>query len=236
MPIRLFRATVAGGRGGGAPTGAPGGRERARDPVLGSEHAEDRRSGTDSHLLLAACTSTVVGSASPAEAPAPPPAPAPPAGPAEAGPAVAPPPLTPGTQVEAIRMAAATSLVTTASPDRTEYCNPSGPFVDAATLEDVAFAPGTAVAALREHGFVAAWAECGRDSADRATPAITMEVSDPQSASNAAVALVAPFLLQRRYVGFGSFLAGIDVAGVPALDDTSVIDPLLVAQRDLIDG
>lgn len=139
--------------------------------------------------LLAACTSTVVGSASPAEAPAPPPAPAPTADPAEAGPAVAPPPLTPGTQVEAIRMAAATSLVTTASLDRTEYCNPSGPFVDAATLEDVAFAPGTAVAALREHGFVAAWAECGRDAADRATLAITMEVSDPQSASNAAVAL-----------------------------------------------
>jgi hypothetical protein len=102
---------------------------------------------------------------------------------------VAPPPLTPGTQVEAIRMAAATSLVTTASADRTEYCAPSGPFVDAVALEDVAFAPGTAVAALREHGFVAAWAECGLDSAGSATLAVTMEVSDPQSASDAAVAL-----------------------------------------------
>lgn len=139
--------------------------------------------------LLAACTSTVVGTASPAEAPAPTPAPPPTAEPDGAGPAVAPPPLGPGTQVEAIRMAAATSLVTTASPDRTEYCVPSGPFLDAATLERVAFAPGTAVDALREHGFVAAWAECGRDTADRATLAITMELSDPQSASDAAVAL-----------------------------------------------
>jgi hypothetical protein len=383
--------------------------------------------------LLAACTSTVTGTASPAEAPAPTP-PAATAEPAEAGPPVAPPPLTPGTQVEAIRMAAATSLVTAASPDRTEYCDPSGPYVDAAALEERAFAPGTAVDALRQHGFVAAWAECGLDAAGSATVAITMEVADPQSAQDAAVALAdasrapgdealalpasgaiavvsttgatetaqawtasgrlvgyafhtaapgaavpqvdalmtdqlalmaaftptpqdrvpalpedpdglrdlavavpgqpddltgpygldsytriaidpalerplladngfagfytrqttdgplsyavalyrfpssaqtntvytefarlesetyggtpirtpsipdapcfgfdagspeQPFLLQRCYVGFGSFLASIDVAGVPALDDTSVIDPLLVAQRDLIDG
>lgn len=105
-------------------------------------------------LLLAACTSTVVGTASPAQAPGPPPTPAvtPTGTPPAAGPAVAPPPLTPGPQVEAIRMAAATSLVTVASPDRTEYCDPSGPFVEAAALEERAFAPGAALPALREHG------------------------------------------------------------------------------------
>ncbi|MCX6463504.1 MAG: hypothetical protein NTW05_07915 [Pseudonocardiales bacterium] len=138
-------------------------------------------------LVLAACTSTVTGTGSPAEPPGPP---AGATATAEPGPQVVPPPpVGPGTQVEAIRMAGATSLVTAASPDRTASCFPSGPFVDAATLEAQAFAPGTALPTLEAYGFVAAWAECGQDDAGRATLAITMEVSDPGSASAAVIAL-----------------------------------------------
>ncbi len=138
-------------------------------------------------LIVVGCTSTVAGTASPAEPAGPPPtsATAAPGGPR----IVAPPPPSPGTQVEAIRMAAATSLVTTVAPDRTESCFPSGPFVDATTLEAQAFAPGTAAAALQEYGFVAAWAECGQDAAGSATLAISMEMSDPDSAPAAVVDL-----------------------------------------------
>jgi hypothetical protein len=41
---------------------------------------------------------------------------------------------------------------------------------------------------------------------------------------------------QRCYVGYGSYLVGIDVGGVAALDDVAEMDQLLLAQRDLIDG
>lgn len=137
-------------------------------------------------LLLAACTTTVTGTAAPAEAPAPPPT-------TQAAPpdpdVVPPPPIGPGTQVEAIRMAAATSLVTTVAPERTESCFPSGPFLDAASLEAQAFVAGSAQPTLDAAGFVAAWVECGQDPDGNATLTITMEVSDPEIARGAAVAL-----------------------------------------------
>jgi hypothetical protein len=41
---------------------------------------------------------------------------------------------------------------------------------------------------------------------------------------------------QRCYVGYGSYLASVDVGNLPAADDIAVMDRLLPAQRDLIDG
>lgn len=41
---------------------------------------------------------------------------------------------------------------------------------------------------------------------------------------------------QRCYVGYGSYLASIDVSGMTDPDDTTGMDRLLPAQRDLIDG
>jgi len=41
---------------------------------------------------------------------------------------------------------------------------------------------------------------------------------------------------QRCYVGFGSYLASLDVLGVTAIDDYSQMNTLLPQQRDLIDG
>jgi len=41
---------------------------------------------------------------------------------------------------------------------------------------------------------------------------------------------------QRCYVGYGSYLASVDVGNLPAADDVAEMDRLLPAQRDLIDG
>ena len=41
---------------------------------------------------------------------------------------------------------------------------------------------------------------------------------------------------QRCYVGYGSYLASVQVAGLARPDDTAAMDRLLPAQRDLIDG
>lgn len=41
---------------------------------------------------------------------------------------------------------------------------------------------------------------------------------------------------QRCYVGYGSYLASVDVTGLDAIDDTAQMDDLLPRQRDLIDG
>lgn len=45
-----------------------------------------------------------------------------------------------------------------------------------------------------------------------------------------------PVHYQRCYVGYGRYLARVEVIGADDPDDTLVMDPLLVAQRDLIDG
>lgn len=41
---------------------------------------------------------------------------------------------------------------------------------------------------------------------------------------------------QRCYVGYGSYLASVDVGGLAAADDYALMNQLLPAQRDLIDG
>jgi hypothetical protein len=41
---------------------------------------------------------------------------------------------------------------------------------------------------------------------------------------------------QRCYVGYGSYLASVDVGGLSAADDVAAMNQLLPAQRDLIDG
>ncbi|MGY1811827.1 DUF7373 family lipoprotein [Blastococcus sp. SYSU D00820] len=41
---------------------------------------------------------------------------------------------------------------------------------------------------------------------------------------------------QRCYVGYGSYLASVDVLGLSAPEDVAAMDALLPAQRDLIDG
>jgi hypothetical protein len=41
---------------------------------------------------------------------------------------------------------------------------------------------------------------------------------------------------QRCYVGYGSYLASVDVGGLTSADDVATMNELLPAQRDLIDG
>jgi hypothetical protein len=41
---------------------------------------------------------------------------------------------------------------------------------------------------------------------------------------------------QRCYVGYGSYLASIDIQGLTAADDYAQMNALLPQQRDLIDG
>lgn len=45
-----------------------------------------------------------------------------------------------------------------------------------------------------------------------------------------------PYFYQRCYVGFGSYLVSVDVAGLSTAEDTSIMNGLLPQQRDLIDG
>ncbi|WP_214406074.1 DUF7373 family lipoprotein [Pseudonocardia lacus] len=45
-----------------------------------------------------------------------------------------------------------------------------------------------------------------------------------------------PSFYQRCYVGFGGYLASVDVGGLDAADDTAKMDELLPEQRDLIRG
>ena len=138
--------------------------------------------------LLGACTSAVPGTARPAQPAGPPPTSAQPRG---AGVDVIPAPeLGVGTQVEAIRMAAATSLVGVLFPDRTEDCFPSGPFIDARDIEAQYFLEGTAQPILDVYGFVAGWGQCQQNAAGQGTLALTMEVSDPDSAMLAVTELV----------------------------------------------
>jgi predicted small secreted protein len=140
-------------------------------------------------VLLAACTSTVPGTARPAEAAGPPPTSAAPPGRPDVD-VIPAPELGVGTQVEAIRMAAATSLVGVLFPDRTDGCIPYGPFVDARDIEALYFLAGTAQPILDTYGFVAGWGQCQQNAANQATLALTMEVSDPDSAALAVSELV----------------------------------------------
>lgn len=145
-------------------------------------------------LALAGCTSTVAGSASPASSAAPSTSTSAPqtTEPAEPDIDVTPPPARGvGLLLEAHRIAAATALVQTSFPDRTEACFPSGPSTSADGLEAVYFSAGSAAEILERWGFVTAWGQCNR-TADGAygTLTLAMELSDPESAAHAAEELV----------------------------------------------
>ncbi len=147
-------------------------------------------------VLLAGCTTTVAGTASPAttasstpsSAPsstsAPSTASAPPPGQVTPAPAVGP-----GTGAEARRIAAVTSLPMTVSPGRTDSCFPSGPFGTASGIDGIYFGDGRMGAELERWGFVAGWGTCARDTAGNGTLVLLTEVSDPASATAAADAL-----------------------------------------------
>ena len=45
-----------------------------------------------------------------------------------------------------------------------------------------------------------------------------------------------PYFYQRCYVGYGSYLVSVDVAGLTTAEDTAIMNGLLPQQRDLIDG
>lgn len=127
---------------------------------------------------LTGCTTVVTGSGRAAEQPA--------AAPSSTDTAPSPP-TGPGTQAEAIRMAAGTPLIEDELPQRADGCVPFGPFTDAAELERLAFLPGTVEPTLRRAGFVAAWSQCRQDGDGQGTLAITMTVADAAAAA-AAVA------------------------------------------------
>jgi hypothetical protein len=98
---------------------------------------------------------------------------------------VAPPVDTTGLRLEAHRLAAATALVETTFPDRTERCEDRGPYLSAADLEPYVFPPGTASDTLDRYGFVVGWAQCAQDAAGTATITLSIELSDPVATASA---------------------------------------------------
>ncbi len=143
---------------------------------------------------LAACTSTVEGTASPATTAAPSPTTSAPTttGPSEPPLEITPPPARGvGLLLEAHRIASVTALVQTSFPDRTESCFPSGPSTSPDGLEAVYFTPGTAADVLERYGFVTAWGQCNRTvDGTYGTLTLAMEMSDPEAAVRAAEELV----------------------------------------------
>jgi hypothetical protein len=144
---------------------------------------------------LAGCTSTVTGQASPASTAAPSTSTS--AAPETTEPSepdidVTPPPAPGvGLLLEAHRIASATSLVQTSFPDRTETCFPSGPATSADGLEAGYFTAGSAAPILERWGFVTAWGQCNQTvDGTYATLTLAMEMSDPESATQAAEELV----------------------------------------------
>lgn len=142
--------------------------------------------------LLAGCTSTVDGTASPAatsagptsSSSAAPTTSAPPAGQVTPAPAVGP-----GTGAEARRIAAVTSLISVTSPERTDSCFPSGPFGSGSSVDGLYFGDGRVGQELDRWGFVAGWGNCAQDTATNGTLVLVSEMSDPDSAGAAAEVL-----------------------------------------------
>lgn len=136
--------------------------------------------------LLAGCTTTVHGVATPAGPTASTSAaPTSEAGPSSSG-------AERGAALEAHRLASVTALIPETFPERAGSCpRTSGPFVEAGELEDAYFDYGTAEI-LDAHGFVAAWSECTRiTGAARATVSAVVELADASAAEQAAVELAA---------------------------------------------
>ncbi|MGY1742336.1 MULTISPECIES: DUF7373 family lipoprotein [unclassified Blastococcus] len=156
-----------------------------------------RRRSLAAGLLLAAlagCTSTVEGSAAPASTAAPSTSSSAPetTEPPEPDIDVTPPPAPGvGLLLEAHRIASVTALVQTSFPDRTETCFPSGPATSAAGLEAGYFVADSAAPILERWGFVTAWGQCNQTAdGTYATLTLAMELSDPESAAQAAEELV----------------------------------------------
>jgi hypothetical protein len=143
-------------------------------------------------VLLTACTTTVRGTASP-----PPTTEATPtsetSAPAPTTPAIEvtpPPERGPGTVLEAHRIASVTALVPENFPERTEGCFPYGPWLTPESLESLYFSAGTAAPVLERWGFVAGWGQCNQEpDAGLGTLTLVMELSDPESAEQAALEL-----------------------------------------------
>ncbi|WP_029433428.1 hypothetical protein [Blastococcus sp. URHD0036] len=146
--------------------------------------------------VLAGCTSTLDGTASPASTPEPTPEPSPStSAPQTTEPdidVIPPPARGVGLLLEAHRIASVTALVETSFPDRTEPCFPSGPATTADGIEGTYFTRGTAADVLERWGFVTAWGQCNQTAdGTYATLTLVMELSDPESAVQAAEELVA---------------------------------------------
>ncbi|SCX47064.1 hypothetical protein SAMN03159343_1930 [Klenkia marina] len=166
---------------------------RARPPRT-SAHARGVVGAVAAAVLLAGCTSTVEGTASPARtsgAPDPSSSSAPSTSAAPTGDVTPAPQIGPGTGAEARRIAAVTSLPQTVRPDRTGSCFPTGPFGSASGVDALYFGDGRVEQELDRWGFVAGWGTCGQDAANNGTLVLVAEMSDPDSAAAAAEALTA---------------------------------------------
>jgi hypothetical protein len=132
--------------------------------------------------LLTACTSTVAGTAAPADPPAT----------AAAAPGVipSPEPATEGTAVEAHRMASVATLIEPLVPNRPFSCYPYGPSDTPDEVESLYFGPDTVAAVLDRAGFVVSWTQCRAASAQDATLIVLSEVSDPATAQRILPELV----------------------------------------------
>ena len=144
-------------------------------------------------VLLTACTTTVRGTASPPPTTEPTATESTTAAPTTPAIEVTPPPERgPGTALEAHRIASVTALVPETFPERTEGCGPYGPWLSAQELEDAYFTAGLAAPILERWGFVAGWGQCNSEpDAGLATTTLVMELSDPDSAEQAALELTA---------------------------------------------
>lgn len=136
--------------------------------------------------LLTACTSTVSGTASPADAGA-----TDPPGAAAPGVIPSPEPGTEGTTVEAHRMAAVATLIAPLVPNRPFSCYPYGPSDTPEEVESTYFGPGTVAPVLARAGFVVSWTQCQAASAQDATIIVLAEVADPETAQRVLPELVA---------------------------------------------
>lgn len=142
-------------------------------------------------LLAAACSTTVQGTPSAAEAPGPPVRTIAPNTPTAPPPQIVQPPADPVARaLEAHRLAGASALISTTFPDRSDSCGPSGAFVDPIALETAYFPADTAASILQKYGFVTAWGLCGQTLDQQFnTLTLSIELSDPASATAAATEL-----------------------------------------------
>lgn len=159
-------------------------------------------------VLLTACTSTVSGSAAPADAGATP-------TPAAPGVIPSPEPGTEGTTVEAHRLAAVATLIEQLVPNRPFSCYPYGPSDTPEEVESTYFAPGTVAPVLARAGFVVSWTQCQAAGAQDGTVIVLTEVSDPETAQRVLPELVTATSDpdQRQVTLPGGQPAGVKVLG-----------------------